>query len=1281
MNGFEIQDGILVKYTGKETDVIIPDSVTAIGNSAFRWCQQLQSVIIPSSVTSIGDIAFNGCQNLQSVIIPNSVTSIGDSAFSWCEKLQSVIMHESVTSIGDSAFFTCTSLQSVMIPNSVTRIGNSAFANCSSLQSVTLPNSVTSIGDSAFRSCEKLQSVTIPYSVTSVGARMFERCTDLQSVTIPDSVTSIGDGAFYACAALQSLTVPDSVTSIGSRAFENCAALQSVTIPDAVTSIGNRAFLGCKQLADTNGLLIVNQILFDYFGNAAHVVIPDTVTVIGTDVFDHCSSLQSVTIPSSVTRIGEYAFKRCSSLQSVTIPHSVTAIGDNAFYECSSLQSVTIPDSVTSIGYMAFYACALRSLTIPSSVTSIGNRTFENCSSLQSVTIMNAVTRIGNSTFENCSSLESVTIPDSVTSIGDSAFRWCQKLQSVIIPSSVTSIERSAFEYCSSLQSVTIPDSVTSIAQGAFRLCEKLESVTIPNSITSISDNTFSACTNLQSVVIPSSVTSIGEYAFGSCRQLKRVTIPSSVTSIGDRAFCNCSSLQSVTIPDSITSIGTGMFKDCSSLQSVNIPDSVTDIGENAFYHCSSLQSITIPDSVTRIPMIFEEPFPKTFADQIREWYPRMTDTAFKAYVLHPQTWASLDTDTQAEIYSKKQSKALMKFFLPLMTETLASHFATQYLEKAASSLSATDCKKIASFMVTYHVKMAGDSLQSLYEALLTQKNGKKALEEIAKDTALSAKLSKPGSKQTKLSETEKKLFDFVNAHKLSTAELTQKLKNCYGLTSEDMAPVQDTNGKAIAPLAMIYLLTAHETVSKYDGVVAQYQKAGVSPEASEIVSLLDPDSFQAALRKLAAQNLGITGHSKKMYLAYPICRYADEALMSDLTKQAPKWKSSVSGNEAPPLRTFRDANLYSETRAAILFADKYKELDRYAALRGTTADLLRDSILSDIGLSADGKKSYDLGNQTATVVLQKDLSFLFQLENGKTAKSLPKKGADPDAYAAANADFTAMKKNAKTIVKNRQTILFEEFFSGKERTAAEWKAAYTENPLLRSVASLLVWTQGENTFILTADGAITSDQTSYAIGKEPISLAHPMEMNANDLVAWQKYFVENGLKQPFEQIWEPVMDPDSLAPDRYKGCMIPYYRFTGKKKHGITVTDEDFHNEIAIEFKDLEADVERIDWERHYIDPNHRFEVKSIAFGAYTRMTNHIVAYLDRVTIYDRIIRDDASIVNALNGFTLAQITEFIRIATENHAANVTAVLLNYKNEKFPDFDPLAEFSLDFDD
>lgn len=159
----------------EDLDVVIPSEykglpVASIRQGAFYDCSELTSVIIPNSITEIGDWAFAGCSSLTSVTIPDSVTYITDGAFSHCSSLTSITIPDSVISIGHVAFSNCTGLTSVTIPDNVIAIDESAFQNCTSLTSVTIPDSVTSIGYNAFYGCDGLVKICLRGDETSLNS-------------------------------------------------------------------------------------------------------------------------------------------------------------------------------------------------------------------------------------------------------------------------------------------------------------------------------------------------------------------------------------------------------------------------------------------------------------------------------------------------------------------------------------------------------------------------------------------------------------------------------------------------------------------------------------------------------------------------------------------------------------------------------------------------------------------------------------------------------------------------------------------------------------------------------------------------------------------------------------------------------------------------------------------------------------------------------------------------------------------------------------------------------
>lgn len=117
--------------------------------------------VLGSNRSNIPKGAFSNCEGIVSVIIPDSVTMIGNESFALCTGLTSVTIGNSVTRIGYDAFYRCSVLTSVAVGNGVTSIGFDAFKFCSGLSSITLPDSITSIESGAFSGCSGLTSVTL----------------------------------------------------------------------------------------------------------------------------------------------------------------------------------------------------------------------------------------------------------------------------------------------------------------------------------------------------------------------------------------------------------------------------------------------------------------------------------------------------------------------------------------------------------------------------------------------------------------------------------------------------------------------------------------------------------------------------------------------------------------------------------------------------------------------------------------------------------------------------------------------------------------------------------------------------------------------------------------------------------------------------------------------------------------------------------------------------------------------------------------------------------------
>ena len=297
-----------------------------LGNSLFAGCDKLEKVILPESLTSIGEYVFWYCLNLKSFEVPTNVTSIGEDFIFGPHKITEISVKA-----GNTVFSMVGNKKGLML-------GTKLLLGCSDTE---IPASTTIIGANAFAYCEGLTTVTLPASVTTIERDAF-LSSGLTSITLSSALTTIGSSAFSGCSGLTSLTIPKSVTSFSPIALMNCFGLTELIVEDGNTVYDSRD--NCNAIIEkaTNKLICGSVV----------TVIPTTVNVIGADAFRESLQLSSFTIPDWVTTIGERAFMT-SGLETITIPSSVTSIGENAFTGCNRMTTVTAeattPPSINNV--------------------------------------------------------------------------------------------------------------------------------------------------------------------------------------------------------------------------------------------------------------------------------------------------------------------------------------------------------------------------------------------------------------------------------------------------------------------------------------------------------------------------------------------------------------------------------------------------------------------------------------------------------------------------------------------------------------------------------------------------------------------------------------------------------------------------------------------------------------------------------------------------------------------------------------------------------------------
>lgn len=220
--------------------LVLPEGLDSIGKEAFQK-NYITEVTIPESVRAIGVTAFYDNQSLKSATLNNSMESISQSLFNYCQKLAVVHGGKNVKIVDQSAFSGCDSLRSISDITPVT-INSSAFYNCRKLEILNFSR-IKSIGYESFYYCFGLKEADLT-TLTSINNRSFVACTGLKKVTFGNDITTIKSEAFKGCDALEEVVLGSSINSLESNCFystKNALKRVYITAP-APPAVGSAPF-------------------------------------------------------------------------------------------------------------------------------------------------------------------------------------------------------------------------------------------------------------------------------------------------------------------------------------------------------------------------------------------------------------------------------------------------------------------------------------------------------------------------------------------------------------------------------------------------------------------------------------------------------------------------------------------------------------------------------------------------------------------------------------------------------------------------------------------------------------------------------------------------------------------------------------------------------------------------------------------------------------------------------------------------------------------------------
>lgn len=348
-------------------------------------------------------------------------------------------------------------------------------------------------------------------------------------------------------------------------------------------------------------------------------------------------------------------------------------------------------------------------------------------------------------------------------------------------------------------------------------------------------------------------------------------------------------------------------------------------------------------------------------------------------------------------------------------------------------------------------------------------------------------------------------------------------------------------NGEPLSLAELRYLLYIQK----------DWQPLSFHPEAKAIFEKIDKSTsgdFAWELFQLVEANGGL--YAKNRFALLPIAYLGDHRIITPIQKFCIDKKNPTAAS----LLGFQESLEAARALDAIMLAFKSKypnvreaaqeAFDQIAQNRGISRFELLDDMIPDLGFEGLFR-AFDIKGKNYRAFIAKNLKMQFLDEENNIIKSLPS-----TASAALKEDLKTINKSLRELTKGLKERLERALVLQRRWTWEQWQAFFLEKPLPFAMARALVWGvyqdgKLENCFSVTDDQLFEdADYEEIEIPVDAhIGLVHPMEMEKEQLEAWQGYLRENKVSPVFPQTDRPIF---RLTPAELEQKKLA--RFVGQK-------------------------------------------------------------------------------------------------------------------------------------